>query len=62
MPKVAGKHFSYDAKGMKAAKDYAEKTGKPMKMKYGGKVKKMKGGGSCRGMGAATQGGNFKMS
>jgi len=89
MPKVAGKHFSYDAKGIKAAKDYAKKTGKPMKMKgggklkmvdkggeqvpfyaadgvgkmnYGGKVKKMKGGGMCRGMGAATQGGNFKMS
>ncbi len=31
------------------------------KMNYGGKVKKMKNGGKCRGMGAATSGGNFKM-
>jgi len=31
------------------------------KMSYGGKVKKMgMGGGMCRGMGAATQGGNYK--
>jgi hypothetical protein len=28
-------------------------------MNYGGKVKKMKHGGKCRGMGAATRGGNF---
>jgi hypothetical protein len=27
--------------------------------KPGGKVKKMAGGGMCRGMGAATRGGNF---
>ena len=26
---------------------------------YGGKVKKMMGGGSCRGMGKATRGGNY---
>ena len=26
---------------------------------YGGKMKKMKSGGMCRGMGAATRGGNF---
>ena len=32
-----------------------------MGMKYGGKVKKMKDGGMCRGMGAATRGGNYKM-
>lgn len=33
------------------------------KMAYGGKakVKKMKDGGMCRGMGAATRGGNYKM-
>jgi|VirMetMinimDraft_7_1064189.scaffolds.fasta_scaffold321520_1 hypothetical protein len=32
------------------------------KMAYGGKVKKMRdGGGMCRGMGAATKGGKFKM-
>ena len=35
------------------------------KMAYGGKakakVKKMADGGSCRGMGAATRGGNYKM-
>tara|TARA_R110000796_G_scaffold81249_2_gene179088 strand:+ start:464 stop:817 length:354 start_codon:yes stop_codon:yes gene_type:complete len=35
--------------------------GKVKKMAYGGKVKKMgAGGGMCRGMGAATQGGNYK--
>ncbi len=28
MPKVGGKHFSYSAKGRKAAKSYAKKTGK----------------------------------
>ena len=28
---------------------------------YGGKMKKMKMGGKCRGMGAATRGGNYKM-
>jgi hypothetical protein len=34
--------------------------GKVKKMAYGGKVKKMgMGGGMCRGMGAATQGGNY---
>ena len=32
-----------------------------MGMKYGGKVKKMGDGGMCRGMGAATRGGNYKM-
>ena len=34
------------------------------KMAYGGKmkkVKKMNMGGKCRGMGAATRGGNYKM-
>jgi hypothetical protein len=32
------------------------------KMSYGGKMpKKMNMGGKCRGMGAATRGGNFKM-
>lgn len=33
------------------------------KMAYGGKakVKKMRDGGMCRGMGAATRGGNYKM-
>jgi len=36
--------------------------GKVHKKSYGGKVKKMKSGGMCRGMGAATQGGNFKLS
>jgi len=32
-----------------------------MKKAYGGKVKKMAMGGKCRGMGAATRGGNYKM-
>ena len=31
------------------------------KMAYGGKVKKMRDGGSCRGMGAASKGGKFRM-
>ena len=30
-----------------------------VKKAYGGKVKKMMGGGSCRGMGKATRGGNY---
>lgn len=30
MPKVGNKHFSYTAKGEKAAKAYAKKTGKKM--------------------------------
>jgi len=37
------------------------KKGGSTKMAYGGKVKKMAMGGSCRGMGAAKRGGNFKM-
>ena len=36
MPKVGGKKFSYDKKGMKQAKAYAKKTGKKMDMYYGG--------------------------
>lgn len=31
-------------------------------MKKGGKVKKMAKGGTCRGMGAATRGGKYRMS
>jgi hypothetical protein len=31
------------------------------KMSYGGKAKKMRMGGKCRGMGAATKGGNYRM-
>ena len=46
MPKVGNKHFSYDAKGMSKAKNAAKASGKPMQMMRGGKVKKMKGGGS----------------
>lgn len=33
MPKVGGKHFSYSAKGVAAAKRYAKKTGKKMTSK-----------------------------
>ena len=36
MPKVGDKHFSYSAKGKKAAKAYAEKTGQSVKKYYGG--------------------------
>lgn len=31
------------------------------KKAYGGKMKKMAMGGKCRGMGAASRGGNYKM-
>lgn len=31
----------------------------PQRRSYGGKMKKMKAGGMCRGMGAATRGGNY---
>lgn len=39
------------------------KKTKTKKMAYGGKAKveKMKDGGMCRGMGAASRGGNYKM-
>ena len=44
---------------------YGGKMKKPVAMSYGGKMPKkmgMGGGmGKCRGMGAATRGGNFKM-
>ncbi len=33
MPKVGKKKFAYTAKGKAAAKKYAKKTGKKMKMK-----------------------------
>ena len=43
-------------------KAYGGKMKKPVAMKSGGKMpKKMNMGGKCRGMGAATRGGNFKM-
>jgi|TARA_R110002167_G_scaffold52646_1_gene151792 hypothetical protein len=42
-------------------KEMEARDEKAMKMSYGGKakVKKMADGGKCRGMGAATRGGNF---
>ena len=39
MPKVGGKHFGYDKAGVKAAKEEAKKTGKPMKITRGTKKK-----------------------
>jgi|TARA_R110002020_G_scaffold78702_6_gene197735 hypothetical protein len=36
MPKVGKKHFSYTAKGKKAAKAYAKKTGKRVSKKRKG--------------------------
>ena len=39
-----------------------EAADREMGMKAGGKVKKMAMGGKCRGMGAATRGGNFSRS
>lgn len=50
MPKVGRRHFSYDKKGRKKAKDYAKKTGKKLKMySEGRKIR-------ARGTGAATKG------
>ena len=34
MPRVGKKKFAYTAKGKKAAKTYAKKTGKKVKKKY----------------------------
>tara|TARA_R100001443_G_C3358686_1_gene178554 strand:+ start:956 stop:1186 length:231 start_codon:yes stop_codon:yes gene_type:complete len=49
MPKVGGKHFSYDKKGKAAAKKMAEKTGQTIQYKAGGgyMMKKMRTGGSA---------------
>lgn len=41
------------------AKGLADMLMGVQKKKYGGKMKKMGSGGMCRGMGAATRGGNF---
>ena len=41
-------------------KDLGDKVVRKIKMKKGGAVKGYKNGGSCRGMGAATQGGKFQ--
>ena len=52
--------MSYGGKAKVKKMNYGGKA-KVKKMAYGGKVKKMgMGGGMCRGMGAATQGGNYK--
>ena len=40
MPRVGNKHFSYTKKGKKAAKEYAKKTKKKIKMRGGGLAKK----------------------
>jgi hypothetical protein len=45
----------------RAAKREAREAESLMKRAVGGKVKKMEMGGMCRGMGAATKGGNFRM-
>jgi hypothetical protein len=37
VPKVGAKRFPYTARGESAAKDYAEKTGKPMRVKKAAK-------------------------
>ena len=40
MPKVGKKHFSYSAKGLQKARDYAKKSGKSMTFKKGGTTRK----------------------
>jgi hypothetical protein len=37
MPKVGGKHYAYNTKGMKAAKKAAKKSGKKITYKKKGK-------------------------
>ena len=40
MPKVGGKHFTYDARGRRKAKPHAKKTGKKVTYKKKSKSKK----------------------
>lgn len=47
-------------RGNRAARMEAKENAS-MGMKKGGKVKKMAKGGKCRGMGAASRGGNYKV-
>ena len=68
---MGGKRAAKKVRGMKAGKKAAKKMmggkkapKKVMGMRSGKKVnklKKMKSGGVCRGMGAATKGGNFEV-
>ena len=72
MPKVGKKHFPYTEEGYAKAAALADKTGKTVETGYaaGGEVKFAKetyvevpegpGGGTARGMGAATKGGKFE--
>lgn len=57
MPKVGGMKFGYGAKGVKAAKAYAKKTGKKVTMS--GAMAKMKGGGMLS-SGPKKKGGDSK--
>ena len=67
MQKVGKKHFPYTEEGYAKAAAYADKTGKNIETGYssGGEVKYVKvpegpGGGTMKGMGAATKGGKFQ--
>ena len=55
-PSTANERASADAALRASQREAADRD---MGMKYGGKVKKMMGGGTCRGMGKATKGGNY---
>jgi len=55
-PSTAKERASADAALRASQREAADRD---MGMKYGGKVKKMMGGGTCRGMGKATKGGNY---
>jgi len=59
--KKAGEYAAGKAvkRGNNAAKREAYDQKTLAKKKCGGKVKKMKSGGMCRGMGAATRGGKY---
>jgi|TARA_R110000744_G_C18941083_1_gene514380 hypothetical protein len=61
-PKDVGEKARLDAEGSTqhpSGDNIYEQGAKPSKKKAEKKVKKMASGGMCRGMGAATRGGNF---
>lgn len=62
-PEMIGASRSGGTRGIDPKENYSAEDFKKLvgKKAYGGKVKKMASGGKCRGMGAATRGGAYKM-
>ena len=58
---AAGRKKRAERESMKKARSMLLEMAGVEEKKYGGKMKKMKMGGKCRGMGAATRGGNYRM-